>query len=458
MPLQFDPILNSPRLADFLSELNRYGAPRNVWLPFGGYTFSDQAGTTPITSGTAIEYIRDYGSVAVPLVRKTGAARPTWNTSGYATSVSASNQYLGAGAVSDFKALHDGTGGTLYFIARGTSGAGQYFGTNAGAAATGMIGQVSPSGQIVYQVRNGGTLLVNITLGVTGQSNAWTIAALQFNSSQYWIWQDGCNRRNPANVVTPNTGNSGSFFNLGYSAAVPASDADFGGAIIYSTVHTPAQVRQVMRILSEYTAAQIPTNHVAFLGDSTMLGAAPVATPFPTLTITLKGSRHWRGVNLSVSGARSDQINSAQYTGDGNKGQYGRFSHMVLMCGINDVGQNYPTAGTSGSTCVTNINAMVDDFLLREQKQVVLAVHPMPSNDGLTTTFDATQQAQYAVLKAGVLSKVASDPTRIKYADVYTGIGGSVGCIQPAYTYDGTHPNDAGCAIIAQLVADALTQ
>jgi lysophospholipase L1-like esterase len=453
----FDELFGCPRSQSFIEQVTDIGgSARNMLFPFGQYTFSDQAGTTPITSGTAVEYVRDLGSVGTPLVRKSGAARPTWNTGKYLTSVSASNQYLGAGAATDYKCLHDGTGCTLYMIARGNSGAGQYFTTNGGAASTGILGQISPAGQIVYQVRNSSGMMVSITTGVTGQSNAWTIAALQFTSSQYWLWQDGCNRRNPTISVTPTTGNSASFFNLGYSAAVPASDADFGGMLLYNSVHTPTQVRQMTRVLANYTAAAIPTNHIAFLGDSITLGSAPVTTPWPTLCASAKGSQ-WRGVNLAVSGYRSDQIQSAQYNGDGNVAQYGRFSHLFLMAGVNDVGQNYPTAGSSGTTCAANINTMVDDFLLRESKQVVLALFPMPSSNGVTSTFNSTQQTQYAAILSSIQSKVASNPTRIKYADIYTALGGGVGCIQPAYTYDGTHPNDAGCAIIANLVAAALT-
>src|SRR5438874_13044914 len=68
----------------------------------------------------------------------------------------------------------------------------------------------------------------------------------------------------------------------------------------------------------------------------------------------LAGNRALMVMNLGNSGDRTDQVLARLRTAL-TCGAY----WMYIHCGVNDIAQNYPTAGTAGVTAFTNIVTMV---------------------------------------------------------------------------------------------------
>lgn len=101
----------------------------------------------------------------------------------------------------------------------------------------------------------------------------------------------------------------------------------------------------------------------------------------------LAGQRAILVKNLGKSADRTDQVLARLGEAIASGAKY-----LYIHCGCNDIGNNYPTATTSGITAWTNIQKMID-AAIRNGMTPILVLEPGAQN------FNATQLAQLATLQ-----------------------------------------------------------
>jgi lysophospholipase L1-like esterase len=135
--------------------------------------------------------------------------------------------------------------------------------------------------------------------------------------------------------------------------------------------------------------------------------------------------------NGGVSGDRTDQINARVDTA------LSYFPGLVIYwAGINDIGQNYPTAATSGATAFANIKAAGEKCIASGAQFLVFADYPAAG-------WNATQVAQLFELNAR-LSNWAQTTAGVILFDTCRYVLDYTTATAPTQktgmTYDGVHP------------------
>jgi len=152
------------------------------------------------------------------------------------------------------------------------------------------------------------------------------------------------------------------------------------------------------------------------------------------------------GATFGVSGDRTDQmiarLNSAIATGAGM---------LYLQGGLNDIAQNYPTAGSSGATAFANIRAMAD--AARQAGMIVVIEMEVGSNVISTSALCGqvnelnARLYEYAERTPGILLHDARPVV------LQTDFSATAMSYRTGYTYDGTHVNGRGAYYWAKSLA-----
>jgi lysophospholipase L1-like esterase len=123
------------------------------------------------------------------------------------------------------------------------------------------------------------------------------------------------------------------------------------------------------------------------------------------------------------------------------------FDTIVLWCGTNDVG-----AGLSDDYYHDTIRQMIWDFGASHPQQVILMNMTPPGPQSVTGKPPARVITENEWLKN--LTQTWSLPFKLIYVDAYSAVTGQDGLLPHNLTDDDTHLNNAGYAIVEQLLKD----
>jgi len=152
--------------------------------------------------------------------------------------------------------------------------------------------------------------------------------------------------------------------------------------------------------------------------------------------------------DFGISGQRTDEIakriDAAIATGAGT---------LYLMCGVNDIAQNYPTAETSGTIAFQNIRAMAE-------KAVAAGMIAVVELEVGANSLTAGQWAQIEELNAQLIDW-AEGARDIYLCDVRgemmnPAAGGTT--FRAGYSYDGTHEAPRGSFVHGRILAKLFAQ
>ena len=239
-------------------------------------------------------------------------------------------------------------------------------------------------------------------------------------------------------------------------AAAAISDASASGAAI--RVHS-YELQSLVPILPSPQILRRLPHVVAALGDSRIDAIYLDASTRRNLGArsplnwanALMGHRLVIGDDYGVSGDRTDQmlarLAAAIASGAGL---------LYLQGGVNDIAQNYPTAGTSGATAFANLKAMAEAGRAAGM-QVVIEAEVGAQN--LNTAAFVTQINELNAL----LYEYAEETPGVHVHDARSVVlnatsSDTVVSFKAGYTSDGTHPTPKGAAYWGESLAALLTQ
>ena len=163
----------------------------------------------------------------------------------------------------------------------------------------------------------------------------------------------------------------------------------------------------------------------------------------------LLGHRFVIGETFGASGDRTDQalarLNAALATNAGM---------LYIQCGLNDVGQDYPSAATSGATAFANIKTMAE--AARAAGMVVVIEMEVGSN-----TVSAAQVQQIVELNARLYEYGEVTPSiyihDARPAVLQGDFSATLINYKTGYAYDGVHTNARGAAYWGESLATLLS-
>ncbi|MBR1173909.1 hypothetical protein JQ617_08085 [Bradyrhizobium sp. KB893862 SZCCT0404] len=168
-----------------------------------------------------------------------------------------------------------------------------------------------------------------------------------------------------------------------------------------------------------------------------------------TMGNALAGNRAVLVKNLGVSGDRTDQIlarlSAALATGA---------KWLYIHAGCNDIGQNYPTATTSGITAWTNIKTMIDAAVAIGMK-VIYVLEPGAANFNT-----ANLLLQLAILNENAREYAETCPNLVLFdlpSALWSTSATSTSAVSLITSLDGTHENLASAYTAGKAFAALLT-
>jgi len=210
------------------------------------------------------------------------------------------------------------------------------------------------------------------------------------------------------------------------------------------------------------TTPRCSLNQFAFIGDSRLAQVTVTNPPqsprfngyhWFTLANNLIGNRMFlpSGNIQALSGLRSDQYTASIYT---TPVYASNACNLIIYGAVNDIGQNYPTAGTSGSTAYANIKAVADVWTSMGRRVI------LPTETGATSQAgNSTQVGQTAVFNRLIRQYCTENPNCVLFdvAGVFMDPTQTM-AFRTNVSGDGVHPNLVGGVLaggraFAQLMA-----
>jgi hypothetical protein len=364
---------------------------------------------------------------------------PTWNSGGYLHFASAGSQYarsISEQPISSYQA-------SIYVVFRRVGS------TNINGLAP-LLGAPGLSLlQIDYGSQNGigadlpNFLFTNQSVGATATSNdgAWHLLCGIIDGSKLHIYLDDTEVAvaSISGNVTPLVLYSLLLGNLN-EAAYFAGDIAY--ASVYSVGHTQAQYlanRAQIQSLMSARSISIPDldAFIAFEGDS--ISSVDVGTPpYPTLEMR---ALLRQGRIFAISGSKVSDMNNRAATIDALYKASRRRNILSILIGRNDLDADAP------ATFVANLKAYCLARRATGWKIVLKTI--LPSTE---SGFNALRNTANALIVADT-----SFYDHLVRLDQDTTIGQDSDASNLTYYSDGTHPTNAGCAIIASDEEPAIT-
>ena len=186
-------------------------------------------------------------------------------------------------------------------------------------------------------------------------------------------------------------------------------------------------------------------NEFAFIGDSRLAQVTVTNPPqsprfngfhWFTLANNLIGNRMVlpSGNIQAVSGLRSDQYTASTYT---DPVYASAACNLVLYGAVNDIGQNYPAAGTSGSTAFANIKVVANKWMDMGRRVII------PTETGATNqAANSTQVGQTALFNRLITQFCIEKPNCVLFpvASVFMDPTQTM-AFRSNVSGDGVHPN-----------------
>ena len=181
-----------------------------------------------------------------------------------------------------------------------------------------------------------------------------------------------------------------------------------------------------------------PDTGIAFIGDSICQNALLIHGDWNTILGRSDCVNFGIGAQTSVDlRARIGELAGRDYR------------MVVFIIGINDIGRGY-----TKEEIVANIDAMITAIRAQNPDCEFLLVSVLPTTDA----FYAGQQAKINLLNMAY-KRYASKTPGVTYVDAYSSFTRKTGeYAYPELLSDGLHPNGAGYAVMAGILADYLPE
>jgi lysophospholipase L1-like esterase len=131
--------------------------------------------------------------------------------------------------------------------------------------------------------------------------------------------------------------------------------------------------------------------------------------------------------------------------------RYGVYNTFCLLLGTNDIRLGTVTK----EQCLANLEQMWNEAAA--EGMVVVAVTILPHKNETYGYWDLDKQSQLEWVNTGIRSYCGIHGIRLIDAYALYGSGGDPAVLNPAYTYDGLHFNEAGATYMATLMEAAIT-
>lgn len=274
----------------------------------------------------------------------------------------------------------------------------------------------------------------------SGPRNGVYLALSSHSGATHW------SRVNPTETVDLGDGRYGAYFD--YAAMVKAWGKNFARLdqfTVFSATASPVTLHKLAYFAGEGDPADAsdgrwsrPDTGIAFIGDSICQNAQLLFGDWNTILGRTDCCNYGIGGQTTEElVSRIDELASRQY------------EMVVFICGINDIGR-----GHTNEEIVANYAAMIDAIRANNPACEFLLVSVLPT----TSAFYTGQQGKIVQLNEAY-KLFASETSGVTYVDVYPAFTAKAGdYAYPELLSDGLHPNQAGYAKMAEVIAPYLPQ
>lgn len=272
----------------------------------------------------------------------------------------------------------------------------------------------------------------------TGRKNNVYLAFSSHSGATHWT------RVNPDETVELENGRYASWFSYdNFSKAWGTNFARLDQLTVYTSIAGETTLHRLAYFAGEGEPVDTsdgrwdrPDDGIAFIGDSICQNALLIYGDWNTILGRSDCVNYGIGAQTSVEcRARIDELANRQYR------------MIVFIIGINDIGRGY-----TKEEIVANVDAMIQAVKANQPECEFLIVSVLPT----TSAFYAGQQAKINLLNMAY-KRYASKTSGVTFVDVYSSFTPKTGeYAYPELLSDGLHPNQAGYAVMADILKNYL--
>lgn len=274
----------------------------------------------------------------------------------------------------------------------------------------------------------------------TGRKNNVYLAFSSHSGATHWT------RVNPDETVELENGRYASWFSYdNFSKAWGTNFARLDQLTVYTSIAGETTLHRLAYFAGEGEPVDTsdgrwdrPDEGIAFIGDSICQNALLIYGDWNTILGRSDCVNYGIGAQTSVEcRARIDELANRQYR------------MVVFIIGINDIGRGY-----TKEEIVANVDAMIQAVKANHPECEFLIVSVLPT----TSAFYAGQQAKINLLNMAY-KRYASKTSGVTFVDVYSSFTPKTGeYAYPELLSDGLHPNQAGYAVMADILKNYLPE